>query len=236
MSTQPRARTIDLENGFSPTLDGMCELVLVRHGEQSLPKNLPVAEQVDPPLSELGRQQVAAVAERLATMHIDAIYSSPLQRALLTGQAIGAKHGLTPVALDALREIDPWAEFPSDKGFFDVLGHEEVTAIFRAHGRTKKFDAFPYTEDVAEFRARVIGALAEIVDRHLGQRVVVTCHSGVINAYLAFVFGSDLDMLVRLHHTSLTTFRGADTRRAVLIVNDYAHVLPFQTAMGDTNL
>jgi len=236
VSLPRRARTIDLENPFSPTIDGMCELVLVRHGEQVLPHNIAAGEAVDPPLSELGERQVQAVAERLASMHIDAIYSSPLQRALATGEAIGKAHGLTPVPLDALCEINPWATFPPDKGFFDVLGRDEVTAIFRAHGRTRKFTAFPYTEDPVAFRARVVAALGEIVDAHLGQRVVVTCHSGVVNAYLAHVFESDLDMLVRVHHTALTAFRGADTRRSVLYVNDYAHVLPFQTSPGDSNL
>ncbi len=231
-----RARTIDLENPFSVTIDGMCELVLVRHGEQSLPHDVPAGDAVDAPLSELGQLQVAAVAERMADMSIHAVYSSPLQRALLTGAAIGARHGLTPVPIDELREINPWHDFPADKGFFEVLGKEKVTDIFRMHGRTRRFDAFPYTEDPAAFRQRVVTALGDIVDKHLGERVVVTCHSGVINAYLAHVFETDLDMLIRVHHTSLTAFRGADTRRSVLYVNDYAHVLPFQTSPSDSNL
>jgi probable phosphoglycerate mutase len=39
-----------------------------------------------------------------------------------------------------------------------------------------------------------------------------------------------------VHHTSISVFRGADTRRAVLSVNDYAHVLPLQDAVNPFNL
>src|SRR5882757_7483804 len=47
------APTIALENPFAP-LTGLCELVLVRHGEQVLTREAAVADWLDPPLSELG--------------------------------------------------------------------------------------------------------------------------------------------------------------------------------------
>src|SRR5262249_46638794 len=114
-----RARSIDLENPFSPTIEGICELLLVRHGEQELPLNLAVGDALDAPLSEQGQRQAAAVGARLADHEIHAVYSSPLQRALRTGEAIATPHGLVPVTVDALREFDPWESFPSDKGFYD---------------------------------------------------------------------------------------------------------------------
>ena len=159
-----------------------------------------------------------------------------MRRAYDTGVAIGATHGLVPTRVEELQEINPWQTFPADRGFFDVLGSEKVTEIFREHGRTRMFSAFPYAEDPVAFHDRVVAALDRIVEAHHGQRVVVTCHSGVINAYLGHVLRSPFDMLVRVHHTSLTAFRGADTRRSVLYVNDFAHVLPFQTPPGDSNL
>src|SRR5438552_18596969 len=86
------APTIALETPFAP-LAGRCELVLVRHGEQLLTKEMSVSESIDPPLSELGERQAAAVGQRLAMMQVDAIYSSPLRRAFQTGEAIGRFHG-----------------------------------------------------------------------------------------------------------------------------------------------
>lgn len=235
MLSQPRARSIDLDNPFAP-LDGLCELVLVRHGEQQLTKELSAGETVDPPLSETGERQVQSVADRLAATRVDAVYSSPLQRALRTGTEIGARHGLTPEVRDTLTEFEPWQNFPADQSPFEVPPHEEISTIFREHIRTRRYEAFPYAEDGAAFRARVLGELSRIIDAHLGQRVVVTAHGGVINAALADALGSGFDMPVRVHHTSISVLRGADTRRAVQSINDFSHVLSFQTHVGAMNL
>ncbi|RRQ29870.1 histidine phosphatase family protein [Rhodococcus sp. Eu-32] len=234
MLSQPRARSIDLDNPFAP-LNGLCELVLVRHGEQKLSKDLSAGETVDPPLSELGERQVDAVAERLAAARVDAVYSSPLSRALRTGTAIAERHGLTPVVRSELVEYEAWQRFPADRSPFEVLPHDEIAAIFRDHIRTRRYEVFPYAEDAQAFRERVLGVVETIVNDHLGERVVVTCHGGVINAVLAHALGSGLDMPVRVHHTSLSVVRGADTRRAVQSVNDFTHVLDFQTHVGIMN-
>jgi 2,3-bisphosphoglycerate-dependent phosphoglycerate mutase len=227
--------TIRLENPFAP-LTGLCELVLVRHGEQQLSRDTSVDDAVDAPLSELGLRQVEAVGKRLAETEIHAVYSSPLVRAFQTGEAIGSHHGLVPHAVEALREFHPWQQLDAGRSIHDLLSADEVRAIFREHVRTKRFDAFPYSEDRDAFRARINAALGDIIDRHLGERVVVTCHGGVINAFLAAVVGTDQDLPVRVHHTSVSVFRGADTRRSVISVNDFAHVLDLQDSVNPFNL
>jgi probable phosphoglycerate mutase len=229
------APTIALENPFAP-LTGLCELVLVRHGEQVLTRDTPVSETIDPPLSELGERQAAAVAQRLSSMAIDAIYSSPLRRAFQTGELIGKFHGITPTPVNELQEINPWVGIDPTRSFHELLGKDRVREIFREHIRTKRFDAFPYTEDRTAFRKRINTALGAIIDAHHGRRVVVTCHSGVINAFLAEIVQTDQDLPVRVHHTSISVFRGADVRRGVISVNDYAHVLPLQDAVNPFNL
>ncbi|MET3862596.1 putative phosphoglycerate mutase [Dietzia sp. 2505] len=235
MLNKTRARTIDLDNPFAP-LTGLCELILVRHGEQLLTRELSASETVDPPLSDLGRRQVEAVADRMRSSRIDAVYSSPLRRALDTGRAIAGHHGLEPTVYEALTEYEPWQDFPADQSPFETLPHEEISRIFREHARTRSYQAFPYAEDPIAFRARVLGSVAAIADSNPGRRVVVTCHSGVINAILADALGSGFDMPVRVHHTSLSVVRAADTRRAVQSINDFTHVLSFQSEVGAMNL
>ncbi|MEM9034068.1 MAG: histidine phosphatase family protein [Actinomycetota bacterium] len=231
-----RIRSVDLENPFHPDLEGMCEVLLVRHGEQSYTEDIPMGEALDAPLSDLGRQQAAAVGERLAALEIDAVYSSNLQRARDTGAAIGAHHGLAPSEVTGLREIDLWRSFPQDKALLDVLEQDELVEIFRAGHRSRRWDAYPHAEGRDEFRKRVIGAVDGIVANHHGDRVVVACHGGVINAVLAEVLSSDIDNLIKVHHTSITVLRAAGDKRAVLSVNDYAHVLPLQDAVNPLNL
>lgn len=81
-------------------------LLLVRHGE-TLHNVAGIAQGWnDSALSEPGRRQVDALAKRIAREKIDAIFSSPLQRALTTANAIGEEAGIPVQTLDGLREMN----------------------------------------------------------------------------------------------------------------------------------
>jgi probable phosphoglycerate mutase len=235
MTTRKRIRTIDLENPFAESFEGMCEVLLVRHGEQQFFDNIPLGQAYDAPLSALGQRQAEAVGERLAPARIGRVYSSNMRRALDTARAIARHHGLTPVVVPDLREIDLWQRAPQDKGLLDIYSREQLADIYREVTRTRKNEAYPFCEDVEAFRTRVFSAFDQIVDESIGMRVVVTCHGGVINAILSRVLGSAFDHLVSVHHTSITVLRAADTRRFLLTINDYSHVMEFQKSRGDIN-
>ncbi len=79
----PAARALArLEQAFLIGVEGVSEVCLVRHGEaQSDPAT-------DPALSSRGRQQALRLSRRLAQGKMDAVYSSPLQRAWQTALAL----------------------------------------------------------------------------------------------------------------------------------------------------
>ncbi len=233
--TTRRVRSIDLENPFAETLGGMCELLLVRHGEQKFYENIALGDALDAPLSELGEQQAEAVGMRLAAAHIDAVYCSSMKRAHDTAWQVARHHNLKPRIRDDIREIDLWQRAPQDKGLLELYTRQELAEIDREMTRTRLHSAYPHSEDATEFKARVVAAIDAIAAENQGHRVVVACHGGVINAYLSQLFQSGYDHLVSVHHTSITTVRAADSRRAVITVNDFAHVLPFQHVRGDLN-
>lgn len=235
MTTRKRVRTIDLENPFAESFEGMCEVLLVRHGEQQFFDNIPLGQAYDAPLSALGQRQAEAVGQRLAPARIGRVYSSNMRRAHDTANAIARHHGLTTVVVPDLREIDLWQRAPQDKGLLDIYTREQLADIYREVTRTRKHEAYPYCEDVDAFRERVFNAFDRIVDESVGMRVVVACHGGVINAILSRVLGSVFDHLVSVHHTSITVLRAADTRRFLLTINDYSHVMEFQNSRGDLN-
>jgi len=66
----------------------LTRLVLCRHAEAGNAKEA---------------NELAAV---LASVHFDAVYTSPLERALATSRAVAAQHRLVPVEVADLREID----------------------------------------------------------------------------------------------------------------------------------
>lgn len=228
-------RSIDLGNPFLSSLDGLCELLLVRHGEQWFRPELPLTDNIDAPLSDLGRRQAEAVGIRLADRPLDAVHASTMQRAHDTGLAIAGHHDLTVQTHDELVEINLWAALSPDIPLVDHLGADELRSIYRSGSHARTWDAYPHSEDPKAFRTRVRSTIDDIAAAHVGHRVVVACHGGVINSYLAGIFGSPYDNVVSVHHTSITTVRAADDRRAVVAVNDFAHVLPFQDGLDPLN-
>ncbi len=229
-------RTVDLANPFLPSLDGVCEILLVRHGEQAYSENMALGDGMNPPLSDLGKRQAEAVGERLSQGAIDAVYCSTLERAASTGAAIANRHGIEPIGMDEIVEFDMWRDLPQDKGLLDSIGKDELRAIYREGNRTRRWDAYVYGEPRDEFRARVIGAVDKIAANHHGDRVVVACHGGVITTYLSHLFGSPHDQVVSVHHTSITTVRAMGKLRRVIAVNDYHHVLAFQDEINPLNV
>jgi probable phosphoglycerate mutase len=230
-----RVRSVDLGSSFLTSLEGVCEILLVRHGEQGFVPNMALSEGVDAPLTELGRRQAEAVGTRLADQTIDAVYTSTMQRARDTGLAIAGHHDLTITEMEELVEIHLWRDLPQDKGLVEALGEDELRRIMREANRSRRWDSYPHAEPREEFRARVTNSIDQIMADHVGQRVVVACHGGVINAYLAHLFESELDNVCTIHHTSITTVRGMDELRRTVQVNDHEHVRSFQTEINPIN-
>ena len=235
MNRPARVRSVDLDNPFLPSLDGLCELLLVRHGEQYFFDGMTMGDAYDPPLTDLGRRQAAAVGARLATTAIDAVYCSTMQRARDTAAAIAGHHGLEARQEHEIREVDPWESFPRDKRLLDVYTKAELVEIFSRAHRERRYDAYPHCEDPVAFRRRVTTTIDGIAAAHPGERVVVTCHGGVIGAYLAHCFEARVDTVMAIHHTSVTTVRVSGDRRVVLSANDYHHLAGVQTERNPLN-
>jgi probable phosphoglycerate mutase len=225
VGAKPMPAALDL--AFLTGADEVCELVLVRHGQQqwrtdgSAPT---VGEIHDPPLSERGRRQAEAVGARFASERVDAVYSSHLARALDTGRAIARHHGLEPTVVEDLREIEVFNELPPDRTALESLGRGRLLGARARMARELRWDVYPATERSATFRHRVANAIEGIVCSHPGERVVVACHGGVINAYIAEVLGIRQDMFFRPAHTSVSILRAKDLVRALERVNDVHHL------------
>jgi len=81
-------------------------LYCVRHGESTYNAEGRVQGQSDVPLSERGRRQGEAVTAAMAHLPIDAIYSSPLRRALETARAVAEPLGLEVQTDPRLMEVN----------------------------------------------------------------------------------------------------------------------------------
>src|SRR6476646_1702098 len=81
-------------------------LLLARHGESDWNRARRWQGFADRPLTERGKAQAAALAERLERFPLEAVYSSDLERATSTAEAVAEAQGLEVVQLPRLREVD----------------------------------------------------------------------------------------------------------------------------------
>ena len=90
---------------------------LARHGESDWKVDRRWQGHADRPLTERGREQARALAERLADVDLQAIYASDLRRAWETAEAVAALRELDVVRLPELREVDvgSWSGFTRDE-------------------------------------------------------------------------------------------------------------------------
>ncbi len=153
------------------------ELVFVRHG---LPERVEVTEgTADPHLDALGHSQAAAVGDYLAAQGIDAIWSSPMHRARETAQPLAALTGLT-VSID--NDLAEW-----DRDSDTYIPIEEMRATNHPNWQKMLSGEWTGSQDPVAFQAAVVAAVDRIIAAHSGQRVAITCHGGVINAYVSHI-------------------------------------------------
>ncbi|MFM2182251.1 MAG: hypothetical protein RJB61_545 [Actinomycetota bacterium] len=196
---------------------GQMELLLIRH---ALPVRRELAEGIaDPELAPAGREQAQRLADYLADEPIDALFSSPMRRALETAEPISRRAGLGVTVVDDVAEWDrkssEYVPLEELKAAGDPRWHDIVA------GRAPMGDETP-----ASFRARVVDAVEALIDANPGRRIAVTCHGGVVNAYLAHVL--ELPVGRDFFYPNYTSIhRVAASRRghrSIVTVNETAHL------------
>lgn len=162
-------------------------LYLVRHGATQLTAEDKFSGSVGVDLSDEGRAQAAALAERLAHDQIGAIYASPLSRTMDTAKIIAAPHGLTPISSDGLREIA--------HGHWEGMTRKEVETRFAQEYATWESDPFTFAPEGGEsgisVLARALPVIREIVVKHEGQNVLLVSHKATLRLLLSSLLGFD---------------------------------------------
>lgn len=200
------------------------ELVLVRHAQQSFNhlKDPSRPRAGDAPLSELGERQADTVGDALASEHVDVVYTSHLLRAHETARRIAARHGLTPVVDERLREVGIYEQIPRGRTVLDELGEEALEDLQRRFATTRRWDEFPFSESSASIVDRGMAAIDDVVLAHpTARRIVVVCHTGLINSIIARVIGSTMDALLYPAHASLSRLARGDGRLVVRTLNEH---------------
>jgi broad specificity phosphatase PhoE len=198
----------------------MPQILLIRHGTKEIVTG-------DAPLSALGRRQAEATAQYLAGWAIQAVYSSPLRRALQTARTIAEPHTLHVIEDARLRERVNWGDLPGQS-------FEDFVAMWERSTNDVMYVP-PVGDSARQAGARLERWLREIAlssqrpptsESADGGVVVAVTHGGLITDFLAVAFPAELldqwhlDFLANqstlVSECSITTLRAdlADTEGA----------------------
>jgi broad specificity phosphatase PhoE len=138
----------------------------------------------DPALNAQGRAQLGELARLLSAEPLDGIYSSDLQRARSTAEAIAAIRNIPLALRPALREIH--------FGQWEGLSWEQIEQVDGEYAR-RWMAAFPHLpapegESYQAFEARILEEIDHLLDHNPGPIAVVT-HGGVLRVVLRHLFG-----------------------------------------------
>ncbi len=156
-------------------------IIAVRHGETAWNVDTRIQGQLDIGLNERGLWQAGRVGKALAEEAIDRIYSSDLQRADSTAQAI-ARHTSNPTA----REVQLHTGL-RERGFGSFEGETWADIAEKWPDESRRWKqrdphfAPPGGETPTQLLSRVQTTVDDIAARHPGEHIVLVAHGGVMD-------------------------------------------------------
>lgn len=196
-------------------------VLLLRHGRSTSNTAHTLAgrsEGVD--LDDRGREQAAALVERLGALPIREIVRSPLLRCERTVEPLAAALGLQPVVDERIIEVD----YGSWTG--RTIGDLVKEPLWAVVQQQPSAAVFPEGEGLAAVQSRAVAAIREhdarLAAAHGADVVWVACtHGDVIKSVLADALGTHLDTFQRINAdpASVSVIRYTPLRPFVIHVN-----------------
>jgi len=191
-------------------------ILLVRHGQTPTTGKVLPGRAKGLHLADEGRRQADVAANRIAELQrVDAVYSSPLERAKETAAPISKARGLTTTIDRGLLECD----------FGDWTGAELKKLMklpeWQTVQRAPSMFRFPNGESFTEMQTRMVSALDRLRAKHPGGTIVCVSHADTIKAAVAHALGTHIDLFQRIviSPASITAITWGPGGPAVLAVN-----------------
>jgi probable phosphoglycerate mutase len=167
-------------------------ILLIRHGETDAVGKWLAGWSRGVGLNEAGRRQAERLAERLSAGPVDAIYSSPLERAWETAGFLARRLGIPVRECEELREVD-FGEWTGRK-----LEDLEQDPLWLRFTEWRAVTRAPGGETMLESQARVVRGIERMGREHPGRTVAAFSHSDIIKAALAHFAAIPIDLCRRI--------------------------------------
>jgi broad specificity phosphatase PhoE len=202
----------------------MTKILLTRHGHVDGIRPARFRGRVELALTDRGVAQADALARRIAGgWKPVAVYTSPMQRCVVTGGKIAAACGVKAELREGLADLD--------YGAWQMRTHDEVSAAtpdaYRQWRSAPQFTRFPGGESLQDVVARTADVLREMLERYPGETVVLVGHDSVNRVLLMQLLDMPLSAYWRLVQDPCTlneieVLAAGDVR--VQRINDTSHL------------
>jgi broad specificity phosphatase PhoE len=160
-------------------------LLLIRHGETLWNREEIFRGQIEVPLNETGFSQARHIARLLQEVPLDAVYSSPLGRALETARIIAEPHGLSVISEPGLIDLD--------YGSWQGLSHQQVRErfpdLYQVWLTAPHKVRFPNGESLDDVSSRSLDTVKRLAAVHRDHNVVAVTHRVVIKLLICAILG-----------------------------------------------
>jgi len=199
------------------------KILLTRHGHVEGIQPERFRGRAELALTERGVAQAGALGRRIAAHWTSAaVYTSPLQRCVVTGGIVAEACGVAASALDGLMDLD--------YGAWQMRTHDEVKAeapeLFSRWHATPHLMRFPQGQSLQDLVARTSDVLRLVLERHTDETVVLVGHDSVNRALLLQLLDQPLSAYWRLAQSpcTLNEIDIAEGEVRINRINDTSHL------------
>jgi len=197
--------------------DQPTRIFFVRHGVTDLTGTVLYGRTKEIFLNEEGREQAELMAQYFEPIRIDAVYSSPLERALETAEIITKNRGLEITVEEKLADTDvgSWTNMKLK----DCAELEEWKNVQSTPSQFK----FPEGESFVDVFDRMSDVVRNVVADNKGKNIVITSHRDPIIILMASYLGVHMDSFQRIpckpaSLTEVAFFNGIGTVESVNVL------------------
>jgi len=200
----------------------MVKIFLIRHGETDWNREQIFRGRIDVSLNEIGLAQARAVKVWLKDEKVDALYSSPLSRALETARILSENRDCEVVKEEGVIDIN----FGKWQGLSHHRVKEEYKELYHTWLSKPHTVTFPDGESLTQVRERSVKALERVIKDHSGKTLAVVSHRVINKVLLCNVLGLDLSRFwyITQDTCAINMFEHRDGNYYLSLLNDTCHL------------
>jgi len=208
----------------------MAKLILARHGETVWNVEKVYRGRTDVNLDEVGIKQAELLGKYLSNRELEAIYSSPLRRALDTANIVARYQKIGVHVAEGLIDFNygEWQTLPEQeaKRLYPTLHNEW-------HNNPHKV-IMPGGESLEDVRRRAIEVVNDVLSKYQGS-VVLVSHRVVNKVLICYLLGLDNSYFWNIKQDvgGITIFNYVDGRFVLTRHNDTSHLRELQKSVLD---